>query len=61
MPIVKMFEVGYKRTGDIQAVKISNQASEGGEALAEVVIFRASRIDCNLGHLVWGVHPSLYS
>ena len=29
MPIVKMFEVGYKRTGDIQAVKISNQASAG--------------------------------
>jgi hypothetical protein len=29
MPIVKMFEVGYKRTGDIQPVKISNQASAG--------------------------------
>jgi hypothetical protein len=29
MPIVKMIEVGYKRTGDIQPAKISNQASAG--------------------------------
>jgi len=29
MPIVKMFEVGYKRTGDIQTARITNQASVG--------------------------------
>ena len=29
MPVVKMFEVGYKQTGDIQPAKISNQASAG--------------------------------
>ena len=29
MPVVKLLEVGYKRTGDIQAVKVSNQASAG--------------------------------
>ena len=29
MPVVKLLEVGYKRTGDIQAVKINNQASAG--------------------------------
>jgi hypothetical protein len=29
MPIVKMFEVGYKRTGDIQPVRITNQSHTG--------------------------------
>jgi len=29
MPVVKMLEVGYKRTGNIQEPRISNQASAG--------------------------------
>lgn len=29
LPVVKMFEVGYKRTGDIQPAKINNHASAG--------------------------------
>ena len=39
----------------------ANAVVPEGRILGEVVIFRASRIDCNPGHLVWGVHPSLYS
>ena len=30
LPIVKMFETGYKRTGDIQPVRISAEAKTGG-------------------------------